>query len=655
MGFGGVPSGFDSVIEGAAALFVIFWLVASGCSFVAEAISAVANTRGNALQQFTIEMVQGELKRYGPSSERRAEHHVYANWFSKRINLSGPAISGFSASLFSHNLFKSLEQPKLWRNAANTAPAYVPSNIFAQAIVDRLLNFSSVRHFIEAGISVGDRVVDQEKFQELLAIAADDIEAYLVRIDRSGHDNAYLMVVAALDKYLATDCGQKTIRKLNEFSLNNSPVIQQTTSIKQANAIADIWFGGPNGDLAKIPASLAPTVSSVILALKREDVPAALKQALQPLIDASKHDIDALRNNIAVWYDASMARASGWYKRSSMVVLFVLGLVAAMLLNIDSPRIITALINDPVLRRAGYSAAVQVVEKRSESDRQAMAQQISFARAVDTLCEAPAAAEEMAGNACKEVEAAKIKRLLPLTLTSGSSGRILIDLQLFKLQSSKEQFFQSVKEFCATDSACSEPLNEMLKSHADAKAAAAAKAAASLQTEIDTAKVAKDEPNDPAAATAAYAAKSEANKDAEAAKVAAQAPAPAKVHAAIWNDTRIFWSAALAACLYRKTSPKGVPAADCRKDAVNARNAAMGATGALSNYAQGIPGVGPIWYVYTKENWRAGTLGSALFGWILTALMVSLGAPFWFDLLQQIVNRRGAGPKPAEATPSPVQ
>ncbi len=36
----------------------------------------------------------------------------------------------------------------------------------------------------------------------------------------------------------------------------------------------------------------------------------------------------------------------------------------------------------------------------------------------------------------------------------------------------------------------------------------------------------------------------------------------------------------------------------------------------------------------------------AVLGWILTALALSLGAPFWFDLLSKVVRIRGAGVKP---------
>jgi len=37
-----------------------------------------------------------------------------------------------------------------------------------------------------------------------------------------------------------------------------------------------------------------------------------------------------------------------------------------------------------------------------------------------------------------------------------------------------------------------------------------------------------------------------------------------------------------------------------------------------------------------------------LMGLILTAFAVSLGAPFWFDILKKVVNLRGAGPPPKE-------
>jgi hypothetical protein len=47
----------------------------------------------------------------------------------------------------------------------------------------------------------------------------------------------------------------------------------------------------------------------------------------------------------------------------------------------------------------------------------------------------------------------------------------------------------------------------------------------------------------------------------------------------------------------------------------------------------------------TFENWL-----EKLLGLLLGALAISLGAPFWFDLIGRGVSLKGAGPKPASAT-----
>lgn len=47
-----------------------------------------------------------------------------------------------------------------------------------------------------------------------------------------------------------------------------------------------------------------------------------------------------------------------------------------------------------------------------------------------------------------------------------------------------------------------------------------------------------------------------------------------------------------------------------------------------------------------------GWIGAALWkiiGWLITAIAISFGAPFWFDLLKQVINIRATGPKPTRA------
>lgn len=47
-------------------------------------------------------------------------------------------------------------------------------------------------------------------------------------------------------------------------------------------------------------------------------------------------------------------------------------------------------------------------------------------------------------------------------------------------------------------------------------------------------------------------------------------------------------------------------------------------------------------------GWNDCISWESLLGWLITALAISLGAPFWFDLLSKLVRLRGTGPKPEE-------
>ncbi|MEH1974235.1 MAG: hypothetical protein V7L02_13740 [Nostoc sp.] len=37
-------------------------------------------------------------------------------------------------------------------------------------------------------------------------------------------------------------------------------------------------------------------------------------------------------------------------------------------------------------------------------------------------------------------------------------------------------------------------------------------------------------------------------------------------------------------------------------------------------------------------------------GWIVSGLAIAMGAPFWFDILNKVINVRNAGPKPVAYT-----
>lgn len=58
----------------------------------------------------------------------------------------------------------------------------------------------------------------------------------------------------------------------------------------------------------------------------------------------------------------------------------------------------------------------------------------------------------------------------------------------------------------------------------------------------------------------------------------------------------------------------------------------------------------PGWALLGNPGILLTLAGRHLAGWLLTIIAVSLGAPFWFDLLTRFTNLRGAGAKPAATT-----
>ena len=59
------------------------------------------------------------------------------------------------------------------------------------------------------------------------------------------------------------------------------------------------------------------------------------------------------------------------------------------------------------------------------------------------------------------------------------------------------------------------------------------------------------------------------------------------------------------------------------------------------------------WVGASITKWKPGALFSKLIGLLLTTIALSMGAPFWFDVLNRFINIRGAGRAPDEKAKAP--
>ena len=82
-----------------------------------------------------------------------------------------------------------------------------------------------------------------------------------------------------------------------------------------------------------------------------------IPESLASLINKASKDTAPDLARIETWYNDTMNRVSGWYKRRVQLIIFALGLVIAVALNIDTISIITGLSNDTVIRATIVSEA----------------------------------------------------------------------------------------------------------------------------------------------------------------------------------------------------------------------------------------------------------------------------------------------------------
>jgi hypothetical protein len=105
-----------------------------------------------------------------------------------------------------------------------------------------------------------------------------------------------------------------------------------------------------------------PLTDATALLAGIKETAAVPRQQLQFLFDLSKGDPDAFRANVAEWYEQTMDRAGGWYKRSVQRQTYVMAIVLVFFLNLDSIALFNRLWSDSAFRTAVVEQAKARVE-----------------------------------------------------------------------------------------------------------------------------------------------------------------------------------------------------------------------------------------------------------------------------------------------------
>jgi hypothetical protein len=127
-----------------------------------------------------------------------------------------------------------------------------------------------------------------------------------------------------------------------------------------ALALMDMAARGPNVDAS----TSGPSADKVDLASIRANIESLenpyVQRTLLVAIDSAQGDLNKAQAAIEAWYNSSMDRVSGWYKRSTQWIIFAIGLLIAIGLNVDSIKIAEYLRTDHTAREALVARAQTV-------------------------------------------------------------------------------------------------------------------------------------------------------------------------------------------------------------------------------------------------------------------------------------------------------
>ena len=226
--------------------------------------------------------------------------------------LGDPQVKGLAAEVLAHPAIKGLT-----RNDKGGGPSYIPSRAFAEALLDVAMPEepgAEPQSLLEVYQNVRAKLATFSESDSALA------KQMLKLLQDAGVDPQRIQEAAA------------TVRQVEQARQHLLELIQEIDA-------ADV-------------AALKPLTDSLANLQQLETaVRQAEANASAALFQAQK--------NVELYFDQSMDRVSGWYKRRAQVIVMVIALIATVLLNADTINIARRLAIDPELRTAVINIAEQ--------------------------------------------------------------------------------------------------------------------------------------------------------------------------------------------------------------------------------------------------------------------------------------------------------
>jgi hypothetical protein len=347
-----MPAILDVAI-GTVFIFLLFSLVVSALN---EVILSKFDQRAKFLHM-------GLQELFGEATAK-ANRHWRTSWKAKLSGglLSTAELKGMTKKLCEHGLINALSRTD---KPGAESPSYIPAGSFVSALLSILSEPGSAA----AALAAGDESLNPEQkswWDRFLLAAGQHLQGLAAphvppKIDATAQ---LATITTALQHAVAgLPGGYEVFRKQVSAKLDRA-----ATDVTELTAIASELR---NELLA--PGGLEHTAANIEQWIAALPDDTKLKESLQSLFLVAGRDAKKFTIAVEGWFNATMDRVSGWYKRFAQKWMIVLGFILAAVLNVDTIHIVRELSTTPNLAKAVASQAERYSRtgERPMSEREA--------------------------------------------------------------------------------------------------------------------------------------------------------------------------------------------------------------------------------------------------------------------------------------------
>jgi hypothetical protein len=326
----------QEILEVAIGLVFVWFVISMFAMTIQEWIATMLSLRAKNLEATFLRMLDD------PDYERGFAARWRKLWNKAARNKQVVGFENtFTKKFYNHRLIRVLSLPY-------NKPSYVSVAKFADVMFDMLITAGTDASIIQSALLKVKENLEALVGSDQKKAAKQSLEALLELAEHAAQTDVGVEAIEKLKKQVDVFTEKyPLVRPVLDAMLTLSPSDKPLSDTFQRLAQGIFIIGAQNKQLKE---SLIP----LILGAERyvTDKEQALAKA---------------RQNVEQWFNETMDRLSGVYKRRAQVVSFVVGLALALLVNLDSAAITEALWREPTLRQALIIQANLDVTKANES------------------------------------------------------------------------------------------------------------------------------------------------------------------------------------------------------------------------------------------------------------------------------------------------